>query len=517
MFANFLNLLTYITSTFSIVINSGLIFLIVRHKPKKVANLFLAGWLAFFTLSIPLLGSLIIASHTPERSFFFCRLAASISGLLGLFYLFVEEFLETKDRKKFHKPVIFYALFIFVLSLAKRDLIVSSVQWNETAQCYLFVLNPLGITLLFPAILLCILGIYKLFKSYRKSRSAIEQNRLKYLLLGALFPSIGLSLTLIPFLRGYPFDLLGVTLSAIFLTYGILRYKLLDISIVIKKSLLYSILTLAITGTYLSLSLLLQFIFHGSQSLISSPTIISTAIIVALVFQPLQTSTQSLIDKMFLRRKYDPQKLVANISHVFSKSLDLNFLASELVNQVCETLQIKKAILFLVDEKINMLKILKVRNIGDESLDFTITLNSPFAQFIAKSKEPQLNETFRKKSVPFEHLDTLGLELFVPLKSQERLLGILILGPKLSEESYSLEELRLLETISNSATLALNNALFFSELKKEKEKVEEARVALEIKVGARTKELKELTENLDEQVKERTKELQQKVTELEKF
>jgi len=54
-------------------------------------------------------------------------------------------------------------------------------------------------------------------------------------------------------------------------------------------------------------------------------------------------------------------------------------------------------------------------------------------------------------------------------------------------------------------------------LKRAYEKLEESKTTLEIRVEARTKELKELTESLDEQVKQRTKELQEKIKELEKF
>jgi len=56
-----------------------------------------------------------------------------------------------------------------------------------------------------------------------------------------------------------------------------------------------------------------------------------------------------------------------------------------------------------------------------------------------------------------------------------------------------------------------------ADLKKSKEALEEAKVGLEIRVEARTRELKELAESLDEQVKQRTKELQERIEELEKF
>jgi len=65
--------------------------------------------------------------------------------------------------------------------------------------------------------------------------------------------------------------------------------------------------------------------------------------------------------------------------------------------------------------------------------------------------------------------------------------------------------------------LVLTFNQMIKDLKKSKEALEEAKASLEIRVAARTKELRELTESLEEQVKERTKELQEKVEELERF
>ena len=284
----------------------------------------------------------------------------------------------------------------------------------------------------------------------------------------------------------------------------------MDISIIIRKGLLYSILTIVVTGAYLGFSLLLQFLLHKTEASLSLPTLMSTALIIALVFQPLQMYTQRFIDRIFFQRKYDPQKLVASLTKTFSKNLDLNFLSSELVDQVCQTLQIEKAVFFIADENTDKFRIQKQKNIENLSLDFVMVKDSPFIQFLSKSQEPQLNESLKTENISIEYFDSLGLELFVPLKNKEQLLGILALGPKLSRNYYSFEEFRLLDIIAKSATLALENAFLFSQL-------QESKTILEIKVKARTKELEELTETLDEQVKQRTKELQEKIDEMEKF
>jgi len=54
-------------------------------------------------------------------------------------------------------------------------------------------------------------------------------------------------------------------------------------------------------------------------------------------------------------------------------------------------------------------------------------------------------------------------------------------------------------------------------IKNQSQKLNEAKISLEIRIQARTRELQELAQKLEEQVRERTKELQNKIRELEKF
>lgn len=84
-------------------------------------------------------------------------------------------------------------------------------------------------------------------------------------------------------------------------------------------------------------------------------------------------------------------------------------------------------------------------------------------------------------------------------------------------EKLRLQGENLLKAQSESKTINFELKEKVKELEVAKNALEEIKTALEIKVGARIKELKELTENLEEQVKQRTRELQEKVQELEKF
>jgi len=96
--------------------------------------------------------------------------------------------------------------------------------------------------------------------------------------------------------------------------------------------------------------------------------------------------------------------------------------------------------------------------------------------------------------------------------------GILFYNPSLKEILNPGLDLVLIG-ISCGAVASITGSLqkYHFSLLDSQEEIETAKAVLEIKVKARTRELRELAASLDEQVKERTKELQKKIEELERF
>ncbi|HOW36586.1 MAG TPA: ATP-binding protein [Candidatus Omnitrophota bacterium] len=99
----------------------------------------------------------------------------------------------------------------------------------------------------------------------------------------------------------YPHGNLLVPIHSIIVTYAILKHQLLDIIVVIKKSLIYSILITSITVTYLILVILSERLLQGTigyQSLLVS---VGIAFLIGLVFSPLRNKIQYFVDKYFFK------------------------------------------------------------------------------------------------------------------------------------------------------------------------------------------------------------------------
>jgi hypothetical protein len=192
-------------------------------------------------------------------------------------------------------------------------------------------------------------SLTSLFFRFRRGRH-VERAQIKWLLFaGALIlPAFGLVFAYYMNAPGTSdgvswqeaFAMISLLLFPLALISAILRHRLYDIDIIIRRTLIYGILTALLALTYFGGIVLLQNIFGQMVGDTKSPmiTVISTLAIVAL-FNPLRTRIQTFIDRRFYRRKYDAEQILARFSAAARDEVDLERLTSALLATVEETMQ----------------------------------------------------------------------------------------------------------------------------------------------------------------------------------
>jgi hypothetical protein len=198
-------------------------------------------------------------------------------------------------------------------------------------------------------------GVYGQVYRYQHVATLTQRQQLKWVAFGGagwfagiLAYAVFVSLVSIPpggaqlavNLAGVALINLSALLLPLALGFAILRYRLWDIDLIIRRTLLYSSLSAALILAYFGSVLMLQSVFAAltGESRNALVTVLSTLAIAAL-FGPLRGRIQVWIDRRFYRRKYDAARTLAAFGAQARDVVELEQLTSQLVRVVDETMQ----------------------------------------------------------------------------------------------------------------------------------------------------------------------------------
>ncbi|TAH53698.1 MAG: hypothetical protein EYC68_02830 [Chloroflexota bacterium] len=128
---------------------------------------------------------------------------------------------------------------------------------------------------------------------------------------------------------------------------AVLRYRLYDIEVIIRRTLIYGVVTGMLVALYFGLVILFQRIFAGIVGESTEIVTVVSTLIIAALFTPLRNRVQAAIDRRFYRKKYDAQKVLQKFSETVRDETDIDKLTAELVNVVNETMQPRSVSLWL--------------------------------------------------------------------------------------------------------------------------------------------------------------------------
>jgi len=436
-------------------------------------------------------------------------MSVMVLGNFIFFALFVQVLIGYERRPTL--PYLGWGLFIVLLAFAPTNLFIKSVTTSETTGLHVPTLGSYTPLLVLTAYGFLGYAIYNLSKAYRITQSIIQRNRIRYLLISAGVGVMGSFSNLIPLLQAYPVDVFANVVSALIIAYAILRHQLLDIRIVVRKGLLYSIPTLVIgVGYFLVITLVIN-IFHTDSGQSLFVLSVFVAMIAALVAQPVRDYIQFWIDRLFFREKYDTNLMIERLSNHAAMVLDLDILVNTILSEVSQAIHISHCIFFLKDERGISYRL--TSQVGEPSISSLKLMKShPVVEWLSSNKSPLVRHELELMPVfkalwgeEREELETIGAEIFIPVKAKGELVAIFALGPKLSQQPYTSEDQSTLTTLANQTAISIEKARLYRDLEKTLVQLRSAHNELEKRVQERTAALAQANLELQGEITERKK------------
>jgi len=467
-----------------------------KNRKKIVNKTF--GLFCFFVAIWSYFYFLWQISTTASDALFWSRalMVGAIFIPISYFHFILGLLNKIQEKKKI--LITGYLVFFFFFLLNFTSLFVKSVTpklnfnfWPNAGILY----SPFLILWFFYALY----TIYLLFKEYSTSFGTTK-SQLRYILLGTIVGYLGGTTN---YLLWYdiPIPPVGNWTAVLYLgivAYAIVKYRLMDIRFILGRGAVYGLSLITIIA---SASLLML----GSNRFLSTIpfniTAISILIINILLFQPIFRFFEKFASKYFYYTFYSYQTVLTDLGKRLTQFLDLDKLSSLIVNTLMNTMKLDRTVVLLREPGNGDYQIQK--NIGfREENGISLIKDNFLTIYLERTQKPLVYEEIslivrdvenKKEKERLETLKTnmkkIEAALCLPLLMERKIIGMIVLGSKISGDAYSEQDIDLLTNLSNQASIALQNAKLYSETKGFSEK-------LEREVEKRTKELSEAYEEL---------------------
>jgi signal transduction histidine kinase len=389
-----------------------------------------------------------------------------------VFLHFVAEFTQNSRLRKC--SWLFYALgAVFLFCAWSNQLYVAGVyrySWG-------FYPRAGSLHVVYLALLLIMLGLgLTALLAYRRSvaEQRLKINQINYVIVSTIIYSVAAIDFLANYGAGfYPLGMIFTNLHALIVAYAIVQYRLLDINLALKRSLISTLsLAVLLVPCYAIVIATQQFAF-GSISVAFSLLMLALLLVAAFLFPRLRFIGENALERALFNKNTDHREALLKSSREMVAVVDINELSERLVRATSRAVDSDQGALYLYDTAKSTFSLVSVMGIDNprQFSDPVLGRNDALIRALTQSRECFVREELMMaredgdKLQAAERMMQLGAEVSVPIMSKNRLAGILNLGRKGDGRIYSSEDLEFLSTLANQAAIAFDNARLYENLK----------------------------------------------------
>src|ERR1700761_5403147 len=323
---------------------------------------------------------------------------------------------------------------------------------------------------------------------YRWAESALERQQLKWLTRGTLIAVTPFTLLyVIPYLADWSVNsqiakAAGLSLVVLPLTFSwaIVRYRLMDVDLIFKRGVTYTLATASLVGVYFGIIALTGEMVHTRLSNLGVWGLLAAVIIAGIVFDPLKRAIQARVDRVFDQKRFDYRETLVEFGRGLNAQTDLRALLDSIVERLPQTLLVTRVAVFLASESegsftpkhfdlvashgLTNLHSAELRSLDVRFLDF----DRPGANSHIFLENPQ--HVLRLPEAQRQSAGRLDLNYYLPCRvanregAGTRTVAVIGLGRTDDGDFLSSEDMELLESLAGYIGIAIQNAQLYRRL-----------------------------------------------------
>jgi serine phosphatase RsbU (regulator of sigma subunit) len=332
-----------------------------------------------------------------------------------------------------------------------------------------------------------VLGLGALGMSARHLPDQRQRRGAGIVFLGTLFgvvPFVVLAVLFPSFLHTERFMIFGVIpliLVPLTFAYAIIRFGLMDIRVILRKSLLYTMTTALVTAAY-ALGIASFNRFFRDTAIADSPFFpVIFALAIVLLFEPLRHRLQGPVDRFFFAERHRLQRAMVEMGRAMTDQSELGPVVHGLVDRLPGLLRLHFAALYLWrGDRL-------VRVAGPESLPESVVPNDLVHRHLKRAGLLARLDDLAPLRLLSQEVDDLGrtfaeagVEVLGLLATSRRTVGVILLSGTSSQTALEREEMDLLRSLLQQASLVLETSLLLDERAAQAELERELTIAASI-------------------------------------
>jgi two-component system, NtrC family, sensor kinase len=383
----------------------------------------------------------------------------------ALFLNFVLTFPEKRETVRKH-PWLLTLVYIPAAVLLMAH--VAAMQWLQASERLRWNLDRMEMSY---GSLFFLTAAVVLWYSYRRASTTILRQQLKWVTRGTVLAIVPYTLFyVIPYLMGslpgagMKISALSLALLPLTFGYAIFRYRLMDVDLIFKRGVVYTLAAAIVVGLYFALVACVALLVHNWRPSSGSTGLVMAVVVTALLFDPVRKWIQDRIDQFFYRTSYDYRRTLLEFGRELGAETNLNTLLASLIDRLSRTLAVDRMAIFLAGDAAGQFALAKSFGLtapGTVDLSF---LSAPRPEQAGHLFFENTHQVPRETPEAQQAIARLDLNYYIPCHAQHKTIAVLGLGKTTQGDFLSSEDMELLETLGGYLGIAIQNSQLYASL-----------------------------------------------------